>query len=67
MCLMYTVSFTEAEAKCIPSTHKLLCNMNARTKGTMNYKCKRNKEVRRLLPRKQEEEEEVKTKGKQVN
>ena len=50
-CLTYAVSFTEAEAKGIPRTQKLLCNMNARTKRTMNYECKRNKKVRRPLSR----------------
>ena len=31
-CLMYAVSFAEAEAKGIPRTQKLLCKVSIRTK-----------------------------------
>ena len=63
-CLTYAVSFTEAEAKCIPRTQKLLCKVNTRTKEPWAMSVK---EIKKSEDHYQKSQEEANTKGKQVN
>ena len=63
-CLTYAVSFTEAEAKSISSTQKLLCKVNARTKGPWTMSVKEIKKSENHYGESQEEEANIK--GKQV-